>query len=403
LAQGFAAAMSVALGGAHESRVRVKPVTRDLPEADSDSLQHSARVATHIMEVIRDVGGWIPFSKYMELAMFAPGLGYYSAGAAKIGAAGDFTTAPEMSSLFGATLARQVAQVLAVTAGDILEFGAGSGKLARDLIRALQKSGCEPRQYSILEPSPDLRERQNSFLQNEIPEWISRVRWIDQLPENFAGVMIANEVLDAMPIDLVSWQADGVYERGVALSGNDFIWQDKKLESGAILDHARTINVVPPYISELHRAGAAFIRSVGDSMKHGVALLIDYGFLDHEYYHADRSAGTLMCHYRHRAHTDPFFLPGAQDITAHVNFSAMMDAARSVGLDTEGFTTQANFLIACGITDQLGEIDPVNAAQYLPLANQVQRLLSPAEMGELFKVLAVGRGIDFQLLGFTRA
>ena len=395
--------MSVAASGKPEARVRVKPVTRDLPETDPVSLQHSARVAEHIKEIIRGAGGWIPFSKYMELAMFAPGLGYYSAGAAKIGTAGDFTTAPEMSSLFGATLAKQVAQVLVVTGGDVLEFGAGSGKLAGDLIRALQKIGCEPRQYLILEPSPDLRERQNSFLQKEIPEWISRVQWIDQLPKKFSGVMIANEVLDAMPIDLVSWQLDGIHERGVAISGDDFKWADRMLAPGSLLDHVKNISVSPGYVSEIHRAGAAFIRSVGDSLKHGAALLSDYGFLDHEYYHVDRNAGTVMCHYRHRAHTDPFFLPGAQDITAHVNFSTMMDAARSVGLDIEGFTTQANFLIACGITDQLGEIDPANAAQYLPLANQVQRLLSPAEMGELFKVLAVGRGIDFQLLGFARA
>jgi SAM-dependent MidA family methyltransferase len=400
LAQGFASAMSVAVSGA---RVRVKPVTRDLPEPDAVSLQHSARVAAHIKECIREADGWIPFSKYMELAMFAPGLGYYSAGAAKIGAAGDFTTAPEMSTLFGATLAKQVAQVLKATGGDVLEFGAGSGKLARDLIIALGKSGCEPRQYLILEPSPDLRERQRSILQKEIPDWTSRVKWIDQLPENFTGVMVANEVLDAMPIDLVSWQVDATYERGVAIANNEFNYEDRKLEPGSLLNHAQAIRVAPGYVSEIHRAGAAFIRSLGDSLKHGVALLIDYGFFDHEYYHADRHTGTLMCHYRHRAHTDPFFLPGAQDITAHVNFTAMMDAAQSVGLDVEGFTTQAKFLIHCGITDQLGEIDPANAAQYLPLANQVQRLLSPAEMGELFKVLAVGRGIDFPLLGFTRA
>ncbi len=169
-------------------------------------------------------------------------------------------------------------------------------------------------------------------------------------------------------------------------------------ELGALRDHANTFDFAPGYVSEIHRAGEAFIRSIGDSLKHGAALFIDYGFLDHEYYHADRTAGTVMCHYRHRAHTDPFFLPGVQDITAHVNFSAMMNAARSTGLEVEGFTTQAKFLIACGITDQLGEIDPANAAQYLPLANQVQRLLSPAEMGELFKVLALGRGIDFPLI-----
>jgi SAM-dependent MidA family methyltransferase len=382
--------------------VRVRPVSRDLPEADIESLQHSARVAGHIKQVIQRKDGWIPFSTYMDLAMFAPGLGYYSAGAAKIGSAGDFTTAPEMSTLFGATLAKQVAQVLRVTNGSVLEFGAGSGRLARDILRALEKLACEPHQYLILEPSADLRERQQAFLTAEIPQWISRIRWLDCMPENFCGVMIANEVLDAMPIELVSWQADGVYERGVALCEDQFVWHDRKLQSGALFEIAKSIDVAPGYVSEIHRAGAAFMRSIGAALKHGAAFLIDYGFLDHAYYHPDRNTGTLMCHYRHRAHTDPFFLPGVQDITAHVNFSAMIDAAKESSLDIEGFTTQAKFLIACGITEQLGEIDPTNAAQYLPLANQAQRLLSPAEMGELFKVLTVGRDIDFPLLGFSR-
>lgn len=394
--------MSVALGSRDHTRLRITPVTRNLPETDSASLEHSARVSRAIKEIIRTEEGWIPFSKYMDLAMFAPRLGYYSAGAAKIGAAGDFTTAPEMSALFGATLAKQVAQILNVTGGDVLEFGAGSGKLACDLLRGLGKLGCEPRQYLILEPSPDLRDRQRALLQKELPAFYSRINWIDGLQEKFSGVMIANEVLDAMPIDLISWQADGIYQRGVAVSDAGFVWLDRQMESGALLDLALTMNVAPGYVSEIHLAGAAFIRSLGDSLQHGVALLIDYGFLDHEYYHPDRNTGTLMCHYRHRAHTDPFFLPGAQDVTAHVNFSAMMNAAQSVGLDVEGYTTQAKFLIASGITEQLSQIDPANAAQYLPLANQAQRLLSPAEMGELFKVMAVGRNIDFPLLGFAR-
>ncbi len=395
--------MSAALGSRDTNRLRITPVTRNLPEPDSVSSQHSARVAAHIKDLIRSEGGWIPFSNFMDLAMFAPGLGYYSAGAAKIGAAGDFTTAPEMSGLFGATLAKQVAQVLNATGGNVLEFGAGSGKLARDVLRTLKELGCEPRQYLILEPSPDLRERQGALLNEALPEFRSRVTWIDALPENFVGVMIANEVLDAMPVDLVSWQADGIYQRGVAISGDDFVWHDRKLESGPLFDRARAIDAAPGYVSEIHLAGAAFVRSLGDSLRRGVALLIDYGFLEHEYYHPDRNIGTLMCHYRHRAHTDPFFLPGVQDVTAHVNFSAMMDAARDAGLEVEGYTTQAKFLIACGITDQLTQIDPANAAKYLPLANQAHRLLSPAEMGELFKVLAIGRDIDFPLLGYARS
>ncbi len=374
---------------------------RGVFEPDALSLAHSETVARHIRDIIAQQGGWISFAHYMELVMFAPGLGYYSAGAAKIGAAGDFITAPEMTPLFGQCLATQIAQVLHVVGGAVLEFGAGSGKLARDVLRELKAMGCEPRQYLILEPSADLRERQRAFLTNALPDYIERISWLDAMPNDFVGVMIANEVLDAMPVQLIAWHTDGIYERGVVIENGNFQWSDRPLPSGHLKDRATALNLAPGYVSEIHFVGEAFVRSVGDSLKRGVAMLIDYGFSEREYYHPDRRGGTLMCHYRHRTHSDPFFLPGAQDVTAHVNFSAMLRAALEANLQAYGYATQAQFLIACGITDRLARVDAANASTYLPLANQAQRLLSPAEMGELFKVLALGRGVAEKLLGFA--
>ena len=386
-----------------ESRIRVTPAMRGMFEPDALSLAHSEKVARHVRDVIVQEGGWISFARYMELIMFAPGLGYYSAGAAKIGVAGDFITAPEMTPLFGQCLATQIAQVLRVVGGDVLEFGAGSGKLACDVLRELKELGCEPRQYLILEPSADLRERQRTFLTDAIPEFIERIVWLDAMPKEFIGVMIANEVLDAMPVHLIAWHDDGVHERGVEIKNETFQWRDRPLPPGTLKDCATALNLAPGYVSEIHLAGEAFVRSMADALKRGVALLIDYGFSEHEYYHADRRGGTLMCHYRHRAHTDPFFLPGAQDVTAHVNFTAMLRAALEADLQASGYATQAQFLIGCGITDRLARVDAANASGYLPLANQAQRLLSPAEMGELFKVLALSRACDISLVGFSQS
>ena len=383
-----------------QSQIRVTPAMRGVFQPDVLSLEHSKRVAQHIRDIIAHEGGWISFARYMELVMFAPGLGYYSAGAAKIGAAGDFITAPEMTPLFGQCFATQIAQVLRVVGGDVLEFGAGSGKLARDVLRELSKLGCEPRQYLILEPSADLRERQRAFLAKALPDFIERIIWLNAMPNDFVGVMIANEVLDAMPVHLIAWHEDDIYERGVEIQHENFQWRDRPLQPSLLKDRATVLNLAPGYVSEMHLAGEAFVRSIGDALKRGVALLIDYGFSEHEYYHVDRRGGTLMCHYRHRAHTDPFFLPGAQDVTAHVNFSAMLRAALEADLQASGYATQAQFLIACSITERLARVDAANASAYLPLANQAQRLLSPAEMGELFKVLALSRDVNEKLCGF---
>ena len=330
-------------------------------------------------------GGWISFARYMELVLHEPGLGYYAGGAQKFGAAGDFVTAPELGGLFGRTLARQIKDLPFST---ILEVGAGSGALAETLLSRLS---CE---YQILETSPDLRSRQRERLKD-------KASWLDRLPGRFRGVIIANEVVDAMPAHAVAWTAEGIMERGVAIDGGNLVWRQRQAQ-GELLERARSIGAEPHYESEIGLIGQAWMRRIGECLEEGVALIVDYGFARHEYYHPQRSMGTLMCHHRHGAHGEVFFQPGRQDVTAHVDFTALAGAAREAGLEVLGYATQAQFLVNCGITDVLGEANVENALHYAPLASEAQKLLSPAEMGELFKVLAVGRGVKQPLSGFAR-
>jgi SAM-dependent MidA family methyltransferase len=377
----------------------------NLPEASADALTHSARLRELIAREIRQAGGWISFGRYMELVLYAPGLGYYSAGAAKFGAAGDFVTAPEISSLFGITLAQQIAALLSPDMPDLLELGAGSGKLACDLLLELARLDKLPQRYLILEASGDLRERQQRRLQQQVPQLLPRIHWLDALPASFRGVVLANEVLDALPAHVLTWRGSALYERGVSGDAETgFAWKEIPA-SEAMQEPARHLGVTDdfpqPYISELNLAAPALIATLAKVLERGVMLVIDYGFPRHEYYHVQRAAGTLMCHYRHRAHDDPFFLPGLQDVTTHVDFTAVRDAAVENGLSCLGFATQAQFLINCGITEIMLRVPPNDALRYLPLAAEAQKLLSPSEMGELFKVIALGRGVDAPLKGFS--
>ena len=313
----------------------------------------------------------------MELALQA----YYGRDEPQFGAQGDFVTAPELGSLFGRTLARQLRDV----EGPILELGAGSGALAETLVSELG------RECLILETSAALRNRQAQRLG-------AKVKFLDRLPERWHGVVIANEVVDAMPVHAVGWRANGVVERGVS---PQLTWEERPAK-GALLEEAKKIEVPIPYDSEIGLAGQAWMRTLAGHLEEGVILVIDYGFARREYYHPQRSMGTLMCHARHRAHGDPFERPGEQDITAHVDFSALARAAREAGLEVLGYATQAQFLVNCGITEVLARANLENALHYAPLASEAHILLSPAEMGELFKVLAVGRGVKAPLLGFSR-
>lgn len=379
-----------------------------MPAPSAEALAHSQSLRQHIVRDIEQAGGWITFARYMDLALYAPGLGYYSAGSRKFGQGGDFVTAPEISTLFGQCLARQIAEVLRETGGDVLELGPGSGKLAVDILDELRRLGATPARYLLLDVSADLRERQRERLA-ALPEYSeARIHWLDALPENFTGVIIANEVLDVLPVHLVQYVDGWAFERGVSLENGEFAWRGKLVENGPLVKEAPRIaseylqgTPPPAYTTEICLAAPAWTQSLVRSLQRGALVLIDYGFRASEYYHPTRAQGTLMCHYRHYAHGDPFYLPGLQDITAHVDFTLVAKAASEAGAEVLGYTTQANFLLGCGMADLLTGTDPSNTASYLPLANQAQRLISPAEMGEFFKVLALGKGVATSLTGFS--
>jgi SAM-dependent MidA family methyltransferase len=359
-----------------------------LPEPGAEALAASAMLLERIRAELRAGGNWIGFDRYMALALYEPGLGYYAGGPEKFGAPGDFATAPELGTLFARALARQVAELLQPGEA-ILEFGAGSGALAEALIGELA-----PESYLILETSAGLRARQETRLG-------ARARWIERLPEKFRGVMLANEVADAMPVHALAWRGGGILERGVAESEGRLGWAERPA-AGEPLAAARMLQVPVPYESEIGLVSRAWMKLLASRLERGALLVVDYGFPQREYYHPQRSMGTLMCHYRHRAHGDPFFHPGLQDITAHVDFSALARAAAEGGLEVLGYASQAQFLVNCGITELLERADAQDVARYAPLAAQAQKLLSPAEMGEIFKVLAVGRGVARPLLGFAQ-
>lgn len=386
-----------------------RPAPANLPPLSAPAREHRDATAAHLRAAIAANGGWLPFDHWMAEALYAPGLGYYAAGNVKLAdgeddtkaPAGDFVTAPQLTPLFARTIARQVAQVLAQTqTQDVLEFGAGTGALAEGVLRELDALGLPQTRYLILEVSADLRARQAARL----APFGDRVQWLDALPHAFAGCVLANEVLDAMPVSLFSWDAAGaVQERGVALDADGgFVWADRPASPVLASAVAARMPALPGYVSEINLQGEAWIAAMGGWLERGAALLVDYGFPRSEYYHPQRAGGTLMCHLRHHAHGDPFAAPGLQDITAHVDFTAMADAALEHGLQVLGYTSQARFLMNAGLMDLLAQLDPSDAQQYAQAVAPVQKLLSEAEMGELFKVLAVGRGMTAPLTGFSR-
>lgn len=335
----------------------------------------------------------------MDLALYAPGLGYYAAGSHKLGSGGDFVTAPEMTPLFGRTLARQIAQVLTSGCDGILELGAGSGAMAVDIVAELDRLGCAPARYCILEPSAELAQRQRQRCEHAVPDARTRFEWVASLPSRFAGVILANEVFDALPVHILVWRGNDVLERGVRLVDGEFSWEERPVSQALPLP-AELRGLSAPYVSEICPAAVGLMTDLASSLDRGMVLVIDYGYPRSLYYHPERSGGTLMCHYRHHAHDEPFFLPGLQDITAHVDFTGIAEAAVEAGLSVAGYTTQARFLLNCGITELLSETSPEDALAWLPEAAVMKKLLSPTGMGDLFKVMALTRGVDTPLLGF---
>jgi SAM-dependent MidA family methyltransferase len=369
-----------------------------LPQPDAVSAAHSERCADYIRSRIHDAGGSISFAEFMHYALYAPRLGYYSAGTRKFGDDGDFVTAPEISPLFGRVIARQCAAVLRnVPGGAILEFGAGSGRLALEVLRTLDELDALPTEYSIMEVSADLRERQQRLLRRELPGIADRISWLDRMPETQRGVVIANEVLDALPVERFMRRSGGVCQLRVGDEGGEFVFVDEPapdILAAAVESIEKDIGERLPdnYVSEVSLAAPAWLRDVAQILEHGMILLFDYGVSRREYYAPDRNEGWLRCHFRHRAHSDPLILTGIQDLTAWVDFSAIAEVAERGGLEILGYVSQSQFLLAGDIEAELQDFADMPIESQLQTAAQIKMLTLPGEMGENVKCLGLARG-----------
>jgi SAM-dependent MidA family methyltransferase len=386
-----------------------------LPPLSPGERRHSRSLARHIRAQLAAAGGWLSFERFMELALYAPGLGYYSAGSVKIGVGGDFVTAPEVSDLFNRCVARQCAEILTSTGGEILELGAGTGRMAAVVLSALAAQGVLPERYAILEVSADLAARQRARLAQLPPQLRERVVWLERLPESpLRGVMLANEVADALPCRRFTWCDGAVRELGVALAaaaasaawGEEISFREQSAAADGPLVQAcegllASLEGELPqgYASEVCLRVQPWIASLSECLGRGVLLLCDYGLPRRHYYHRERASGTLRCHFKQRAHADPYINVGVQDITAWVDFTRIAEAALAANLTVSGFATQAAFLLATGLEGFVAEAD--DGAQRARLAGEARRLVMPEEMGEAFKFMALTRGYDSPLSGFA--
>ncbi len=375
-----------------------------LPAPTDEQLAQLASSSAALQALLRARGGWLPFDDYLQQLLYAPGLGYYSAGAAKFGAAGDFVTAPEVSPLFGHCIARQCAPLLGAGSA-LLELGAGSGALAETLLRKLSQLQALPRHYYILEVSADLRERQRARLATLPAELLARVQWLDALPaQGVRGVVLANEVADALPFQCFAATDAGFLERGVRLdAAGKLAWAERPARAELQRELERLAaelpaGFAPGFQGELCTRIDPWIASLAALLDEGMLLLFDYGLGRSELYHPQRSAGTLRCHYRHRAHDDPFLYPGLQDVSAWVDFTRIAEAASAADLEVAGYCTQAAFLLSSGIEQEF--LEAPDGAQRARLSAQARELLMPGEMGETFKAMALTRGITQPLTGF---
>jgi len=379
----------------------------DLPEPSLEEKQHSDKLLANICQQIETAGGWIDFARYMELALYSPGLGYYSAGQQKFGEAGDFITAPEVSPLFAQTLAKPIAEVLSsMESAHVIEFGAGSGKLAADLLIELQQQQALPEKYLIIELSAELKHRQQQTLQQKIPQLVDRVQWLDGLPDqSLNAVVLANEVLDAMPVQRFVKTQQGVQALGVSCNNNDlsFVTQPAAQNLVQSIEHIERDlerEFSTDYVSEINLNIQPWLQAVSNVLNQGAVYLIDYGYPRSEYYSIERHMGTMMCYYRHRAVDDVFYFPGLMDITAFVDFTAVAEAGLETGFEINGFTSQANFLINCGLAQRVEQQMSADIKKQLPLVQQMKTLTLPSEMGERFKVMGLNKNLDMILPGF---
>ncbi len=379
-----------------------------LPAPDPVAAAHSARLLDHLRAEIANADGAISFARFMELALYAPGLGYYRAGARKFGPGGDFVTAPELSPLFARCLARQCQEVLhTLGGGEMLELGAGTGIMAADLLLELRTLDALPERYAILEPSGDLRERQRQTLADRAPEWSDRVVWLDAPPApGFRGVVLGNEVLDALPVECFRVTTQGPRRLTVRWTETGLAWAEGGADPAVTAALSRIESdlgwrLPEGYTSEYIPHLQDWLRTIAEPLAAGALLFVDYGYPRREYYHPERATGTLLCHYRHRVHDDPLILPGLQDITASVDFTAVADAAVAVGLEVAGYTRQNYFLFGCGLMELLAEVDAAETVRYLEQARQVKLLTLPGEMGDRFQAIALTRNLTIPLRGFA--
>lgn len=378
-----------------------------IPPLSNEESTHVATALAALKSAIAAHGGNLPFDQFMNLALYAPGFGYYVSGNQKFGAHGDFVTAPELSPLFSQCLAAQCAEVLAqLDRGEILEFGAGSGAMAAEILLELERLERLPVRYAIVELSPALRYRQQQHIAERAPHLLDRVSWLERLPEvGFQGVVLANEVLDAMPVHRFRVTAMGMQEQFVRFEDDALRTTWGSVQTAGLTDAVRLVlaDVAPVpdlYESEINLRLVPWVSALAERLDAGLVLLIDYGYTRREFFHPERHMGTLVCHFRQRAHADPTLLPGLQDITASVDFTAVAEAARATGLTLAGYTTQANFLFGCGLDNLLSRLDPTPVDAHLKALQMAKLLILPSEMGERFKVIGLTRRIDKRLRGF---
>ena len=382
-------------------------VALELPPLTAEESAHAARLGERLRDEISRCGGWIDFSRYMQIALYEPGLGYYSAGARKLGEAGDFITAPEVAPVFSRCLAVQCAEVLrTLGGGDLLELGAGSGVMAAALLEELERRDALPRRYFILDVSADLRQRQREALASAVPRLLERVEWLDRLPDALEGLVVANEVLDALAVERFVIREGAVRALGVAWQHGGPVWSEAPAGGrllAAVRHLQREVGLEWPdgYVSEVNLGLGEWLAAVAGALARGVMLFVDYGLPRREYYSAERSSGTLLCHCRHRFHDDPFARPGLQDVTAWVDFTAVAEGGQASGLDLAGYTTQAHFLIGCGLGEFVADVAGLDVVSRVNLSRQAMVLTLPGEMGERFKAIALAKGYDSPLRGFA--
>jgi SAM-dependent MidA family methyltransferase len=367
-----------------------------MPTAPQNEIDLSEQLKTKIIQSIHSNQGWISFDRFMEFALYDLELGYYTGTSRKFGEKGDFVTASEISNFFAKTLCIQFKEIFQSIARSIIEF-------ALQVIQSLSSDNENINQYLILEISPSLRKQQHQLLIKHLPSHLfSKIQWIDELPEEYEGIIFCNELLDALPVDLIKKESGKYYQKGIGVENHVLIWKDKLIEDISNYDEIDLKNLPDNYLAEYPLHIKNWLNKISQSVSKGIVFIIDYGFNHTEYFHEQRSQGTLMCHFKHYVHDNPLIQVGIQDITTHVNFSYVAREASKLGLNVSGFISQANFLINCGILNLLEEINLEDSTLYMKSVSEIQKLLSPSEMGDLFKVMTLEKNIDIDLLGFKQ-